>query len=79
MKNEFISKNKIGKRIYSNELATNELMEQINLIFKRVVKFPKTRVGEKQTIGNLINEEVQIFAKYLRNERSTWIPRIPNI
>jgi hypothetical protein len=37
------------------------------------------RYGEKQTIETLITQEAQIFAKYLRNERKTWVPRIPEI
>lgn len=77
MKSELISKNKIGYRIFPNDLVTDDLMEKINLIFERVVIFPKMRVGEKQTIGNLIEEEGYIFAKYLRNERNSWTPRIP--
>jgi len=39
IKTEFISKNKIGRRIHLNDLATDELMEQIHLIFERVVQF----------------------------------------
>ena len=29
-----------------------------------------------QTLETLINEEAQLFAKYLRGEAKTWIPRI---
>jgi len=32
--------------------------------------------GEKQEIETLINEEALLFAKYLRNERKIWTPRI---
>jgi len=32
--------------------------------------------GEKQEIETLINEEALLFAKFLRNERQTWKPRI---
>jgi hypothetical protein len=35
--------------------------------------------GEKQELETLINEEALLFAKYLRNERETWIPRIAQI
>jgi len=34
------------------------------------------KVGERQTIETLINEEDLLFAKYLRNEKQTWHPRI---
>jgi len=32
--------------------------------------------GESQEIETLINEEALLLAKYLRNERETWEPRI---
>jgi len=32
--------------------------------------------GEKQELETLINEEALLFAKYLRNERTEWKPRI---
>jgi hypothetical protein len=36
----------------------------------------RMRVGKKQTLETLINEEAFLFAKYLRNEKKEWIPRI---
>jgi len=32
-----------------------------------------------QTLETLINEEAQLFAKYLRGERKTWVPKVPSI
>jgi len=32
--------------------------------------------GKRQRIETLINEEALLLAKFLRNERKTWIPRI---
>jgi hypothetical protein len=32
--------------------------------------------GEKQELETLINEEAMLLAKYLRNERDTWSPRV---
>ena len=40
---------------------------------------PRIRIGKRQTIETLINEEVLLFAKYLRNECDKWIPRIADI
>jgi hypothetical protein len=40
------------------------------------VEIPRIRHGSKQTLDTLINEEALLLAKYLRNERQTWIPRI---
>ncbi|PIU59585.1 hypothetical protein COS86_03475 [Candidatus Bathyarchaeota archaeon CG07_land_8_20_14_0_80_47_9] len=32
------------------------------------------RHGNRQSLETLINEESLLFAKYLRNEKETWIP-----
>jgi hypothetical protein len=37
------------------------------------------KVGSKQEIETLINEEALLLAKYLRNERTEWAPRIVNL
>jgi hypothetical protein len=34
------------------------------------------RYGNTQAIDTLINEEALLLAKYLRNEKRVWIPRI---
>jgi len=33
---------------------------------------------ERQKIKTVINEEAYLLAKYLRNEKQTWIPRVVN-
>jgi hypothetical protein len=43
------------------------------------VEIPRIRVGRRQTIETLINEEALLFAKYLRDERKEWIPRVPKL
>jgi hypothetical protein len=53
-------------------------MDQLNEFFESIVEIPRIKVGERQTIEILINEEALLFAKYLRNEMITWIPRTPN-
>jgi len=52
------------------------MMKQLNGYFKSMVEIPRARAGERQSIETLINEEALLFAKYLRNERQTWQPRI---
>jgi len=37
------------------------------------------RTGGRQTIETLISEEALLLAKFLRNERKEWNPRIPTI
>jgi hypothetical protein len=36
-------------------------------------------MGEQQEIETLMNEEALLFAQYLRNEKQTWKPRIPEL
>jgi hypothetical protein len=48
-------------------------------LFEGVVDVPRVKIGYRQSLGNMINGEARIFAQYLRNERKTWIPRIPNL
>jgi len=43
------------------------------------LKFLGVRYGDKQEIESLITEEAFILAKYLRNERKSWNPRIVNL
>jgi len=39
-------------------------------------KVPRIRVGRRQCIETFINEEALLLAKYLRDEREIWAPRI---
>jgi hypothetical protein len=36
-------------------------------------------MGDQQEIETLINEEAYLLAKFLRNEKQTWFPRIANL
>jgi len=51
-------------------------MNRLNGFFEGKVEVPRIRVGNRQTVETLINEEALLFAKYLRDERETWTPRI---
>lgn len=70
---------KMGKRIHLCEFETNDLAEGLNLLFERIVEVPRIRHGSRQTLDTLINEEAYLLAKYLRNERRDWNPRIVNL
>ena len=66
-------------RIHLCEFETNDLAEDLNLLFDRVVEIPRMRHGSRQTVDTLINEEAYLLAKFLRNEKETWIPRIADV
>jgi len=72
---ETLSGQKKGKREYLNEAETKEFTAKLNTYFEANVEIPRIKVGERQTIETLINEEALLFAKYLRNEKRDWIPR----
>jgi hypothetical protein len=38
------------------------------------VEVSRIRRGKRRELETLINEEALLFAKYLRDERKTWIP-----
>jgi hypothetical protein len=76
VKTEDLSRNKKGKRVYLNDARTRDLMKQLDTFFESYVDVPRMRIGKKQTIETLINEEALLFANFLREKRKKWIPRI---
>ena len=79
VKPEVMSRGKIGKREYLNDLDTRDLMNSLNKYFEMTVEIPRIRYGKRQTFETLISEEALLFASYLRNERRTWVPRIASL
>jgi CRISPR/Cas system-associated endonuclease Cas1 len=75
-KTEKLSIQKKGKREYLNDAETRDLTAKLNEYFESNVEIPRIKVGERQTIETLINEEALLFAKYLRNEKKDWLLRI---
>lgn len=76
VKSESMSRKRKGKREYLNDKETRRLMKELERYFESRVEIPLIRYGKKQKIETLINEEALLFAKYLRNEKNDWIPRI---
>jgi hypothetical protein len=76
VKTEDLSRNKNGKRVYLNDVQTRDLMKRLNDFFESYVEVPRIKVGKKQTIETLINEETLLLARFLRDERKIWSPRI---
>jgi CRISPR-associated protein Cas1 len=76
MKHERYSKKRKGKREFLNDKLTSELMKGFYAYLEGKVELPRIRHGSRQTLETLINEEALLLAKYLRNEKTTWVPRI---
>jgi hypothetical protein len=68
-KSETLSRNKKGKREYLNDVKTRDFMDQLNDFFESFVEIPRIKVGERQTIETLMNEEALLLAKYQRRNR----------
>ena len=71
-----MSKKRMGKREYLNDTETRRMMKRLQVYFESMIEIPLIRYGKRQKIETLINEEVLLLAKYLRDERKTCIPRI---
>jgi hypothetical protein len=54
----------------------NSLVKSLNRFFQNKVDVSRVRMGKRQEIETLINEEALLFAMFLRSERQTWKPRI---
>jgi CRISPR-associated protein Cas1 len=79
LKEEEYSSTRREKREYLKKQKNNDFIRQLNKYFTSIVEVPRTKVGCRQEIETLINEEAFLFAKYLRGERPTWIPRIAEL
>jgi CRISPR-associated protein Cas1 len=75
VKGERTMRKRWGKREYLNASRTRELERGLEELFEGMVEVPRIRHGSRQTLETLINEEALLLAKYLRDERKTWIPR----
>ena len=74
-KAEKASGQKKGKREYLNDIKTKDFTKKLNDYFETTVEIPRIRVGARQTLETLINEEAMLLAKNVRGELKTWNPR----
>ena len=79
MKTESATHGKKGKREYLTDSETKILLNELDRFFETRVEVKRIRNGEHQTIETLINEEALLFAKYLRGEIKSWVPRVANL
>jgi len=76
---DFMMRLKMGKRIHLCKFETDSLADGLNNLFKCYVEIPRIKHGKKQTLDTLISEEALLLAKFLRNERKEWKPRISSL
>jgi CRISPR/Cas system-associated endonuclease Cas1 len=77
MQREDYSSNRKGERQFMSKPLAKDMMKKLNAFFESIVEIPRVKHGNKQTVETLINEEALLLARYLRNERPTWVPRLP--
>jgi CRISPR-associated protein Cas1 len=75
-KTESVSRKRKGKREYLDNPQTRDLMKRLNEFFECEVEVSRIRHGKRQTLDTLISEEALLLAKFLRDEREKWSPRI---
>ena len=51
-------------------METKDFTAKLNDYFELLFEVKQIKVGEKQTLGTLINEEALLLAKFLRNEKN---------
>jgi hypothetical protein len=76
MKVESASHEKLVKREYLTDSETKTLLDELNRFFESRVEVKRIKNGEHQTLETLINEETQLFAKYLRGEVKSWVHKV---
>jgi len=76
VKSGSVSGKRRGKREYMNGARSKELIRDLYGLFESKVEVPRIRAGERQTVETSIDEEALLLAKFLRDERKTWTPRI---
>jgi len=71
--------NKQSKRQYLNKKMERAFTEKLGALFQSMVEIPRIKIGKRQEIESLINEEALLLAKYLRGEKAHWEPRIAEL
>lgn len=79
LKEENYSTKRKGKREYLKKQKNKDFVKKLNKYFVSTIEVPRIRVGKRQEIETLINEEAFLFAKYLRGEKTHWNPRIVDL
>lgn len=77
----YVMQHGFGKcpRLYLSREQNHKFRKCLHDYFRRMVEIPRIRVGKRQTVETLINEEALLLAKFLRHERTTWKPRVAGL
>jgi hypothetical protein len=50
-------------------------IKKLEMLFESTIEVSRIKVGKKQSVETLINEEALLFAKFLSNENEKWNSR----
>jgi len=77
VKSEWASgkKDRKGKRQHLSDAKTREMLKKLNRCFEYMIESP-IRIGNRQTIAALVDEETLLLAKFPRDERQSRLPRM---
>lgn len=67
---------KKGKRMFLESERNKDMTSKLHQYFTSYVSVPRKQRGKRQELESLIAEESLLLAKFLRNERREWVPRI---
>lgn len=59
-----------------NDSDTRGLIGNLNQFFETTVEMLRIRVGKRQTIETMINEDALLLVAHPRDECETWTPRL---
>jgi len=76
VKTENLGRKKQGKGEYLNNKLIRGLLKKLELYFESLIDIPRIKVGKRQSIETLIDEEAFLLAKFLRSKTNSWQPRI---
>jgi len=71
LKTEFHSARKKGERQYLDDSQTHNLFRSLNEHFQTKVSIARIRMGNRQELETLINEEASLLGMHLRDERKS--------
>lgn len=64
-----------GKRAFLNKARNKEFLDRLEDYFQTRVNVPRVRMGKKQELETVINEEAMLLASFIRGKR-IWEPRL---
>jgi hypothetical protein len=58
------------------EKRNKEFLERLEEYFQMKITIPRIRIRKKQELETQISEEALLFARFIRCEKGSWIPRV---